>query len=438
MNFDDDPYDGWFDALYEAEFEDFPEEFCKDYGISKSVLLELLSKGDVNFWDIIQISESGGDWGIVSDWIPNDSDLDIVEVYRAIKGSPEWYKGYDVTKFKKHEMAKLISNNVGLDANDYNSRFSIDDIINLSNFEVNSDLADEYPVDATTPAICLMKHFAQLPNSKEAERLHELFNKIFNLYGLGGDYQLLGTGATAVVLLRDRKAVKFSYGINREYTYLDGVRFACSGTQNNIVKLKGKVQQNIALEIEHIKGKPLGEIFIERRVVPRDTIRQYASGILNGILELRKAGIYHHDIHDRNIMIEQGGRAVIIDLGAASKNPEQYNPFNRAYGGNNDIISLGQLLYRMASGENLFKEDARNFTCYSECKDGIKTERERVYENPVLFRQYMNLIKKTVSPKIDKDNRVTELILTLLDADLWKQPDYERVVQVKKEVEECL
>ncbi|MBS3097717.1 serine/threonine protein kinase, partial [Candidatus Woesearchaeota archaeon] len=149
----------------------------------------------------------------------------------------------------------------------------------------------------------------------------------------------------------------------------------------------------------------------------------YSAGLLNGIVELREPGIYHRDLHLGNIMIEeQTDRAVIIDLHAATENPNGIYERNRQYGGNNDLISLGLLMYKMATGNNLFN-DEKGLTAYR--KDQVKEEREKAYSDPALKQSYLNKVRADV-----KDKPLADIIVSLLDDDLWKQPSMKKVYQV--------
>ncbi|MBU1030738.1 MAG: phosphotransferase, partial [Nanoarchaeota archaeon] len=145
------------------------------------------------------------------------------------------------------------------------------------------------------------------------------------------------------------------------------------------------------------------------------------------------AGIYHRDLHDRNIMIdEENDKAIIIDLGTATTNPNISNPQNRLYGGNNDLISLGQLMYKMATGHNLFNEE-NGQSQQSPTKNHIKTEREKAYETKETLQPYLNKVKENI-----QESNLAKLITNILDDKLWTQPDKEKVEETKKTIEEYL
>ncbi len=77
---------------------------------------------------------------------------------------------------------------------------------------------------------------------------------------------------------------------------------------------------------------------------------------------------------------ETKDRAVIIDLGIATTDPLAPPKNNRRYGGPNDLVSLGQIMYKMATGKHLFaKSKSMEKTVYAE---QLKDHRDWVYEEP--------------------------------------------------------
>ncbi|MBL7117021.1 MAG: protein kinase family protein, partial [Nanoarchaeota archaeon] len=142
-----------------------------------------------------------------------------------------------------------------------------------------------------------------------------------------------------------------------------------------------KQRDKLYIWLERISGETL-ETMLKKESLLISPF-SYGYDILQGIQELRNAEIYHRDLHDRNIMIDEFGEAIIIDLGAATTNPNEVHEQNRLYGGNNDLISLGLLMYKMATGHNLFSDESGH-SYREEIKDSIKTEREKTYEDPTL------------------------------------------------------
>lgn len=102
---------------------------------------------------------------------------------------------------------------------------------------------------------------------------------------------------------------------------------------------------------------------------PQDAVA-IASDIATGLAALRRTGLVHGDLSPGNILINDGGRAVIADFGAAlqagrkpraltelSSSPEQLRgePVSLA----SDFFALGLLLHRMLTGRHPFLRNGR-------------------------------------------------------------------------------
>ena len=151
-----------------------------------------------------------------------------------------------------------------------------------------------------------------------------------------------------------------------------------------------------------------------------------AEQLLDGLLELRRAGIYHRDLHDRNILADDN-KLVIIDLGTGTKNPDEIHPLNRNYGGNNDIISVAQLVYKVDTGHNLFNLEG-DFSYEDLVKNKIKTEREKIYKTEDISKVFSK-VENNIS-----DKTVAKTINTMLDGDLWTQPNLDEVQNIKDKI----
>jgi len=159
-----------------------------------------------------------------------------------------------------------------------------------------------------------------------------------------------------------------------------------------------------------IKGSTLQEK-IEKNELTNDKIIKYSYHIIKGLLELREAGIwYHRDIRPANIMIdEEKDSAIIIDLGIATTDKNAPIKDNRRYGSSgahpNDLISLGQVMYKMATGENLFaksKSKSMGMTIYAE---RVRDERDHVYADKTgrLLQPYLQKVDENISDPILND-----------------------------------
>lgn len=235
--------------------------------------------------------------------------------------------------------------------------------------------------------------------------------------------------------LYNRTAIKLSHGLGNERHLLRTLRL--DPDVKHVVKIVNNLDyedEEMVMRLEVIHGKTLADSLAERVYTPKEVIK-CSRDILEGIVELRRSGIYHTDLNDRNVMIDElNDRAVIIDLSCSTMNPKNVNTLNRAFGGNNDLISLGQLIYSMYTSKMLFDE-GNDFPGYSiivpmlgleKIKNNVQTVRETVYDDPLLLQTYLAKVRRDIS-----DKKIAEFVVRLLDDDLWQQPDYEKVLETK-------
>ena len=95
-------------------------------------------------------------------------------------------------------------------------------------------------------------------------------------------------------------------------------------------------------------------------------------------------------------------RAVIIDLGISTdltyyQNETTIGDKNRRYGGENDLQSLGQIMYKMATGKHLFNSSINISTHL--VPDKIKAEREFIYTNGSLLESRLNQVGERITDK---------------------------------------
>ncbi|CAD8189054.1 unnamed protein product [Paramecium pentaurelia] len=157
----------------------------------------------------------------------------------------------------------------------------------------------------------------------------------------------------------------------------------------SIVKLKETYvdQQNYYIVMEYINGKTLYTELQSRQygLSVNETIK-IMKELLEAIIYIHNKGIMHRDINPLNIM--KAEQVKLIDFGLARKirnqlifptsgtpgymAPEIIN-FNKdkPYDEKADIFSLGCVLYKLLTGENLFNTKQSKQTIYQSNKEGI-------------------------------------------------------------------
>lgn len=103
--------------------------------------------------------------------------------------------------------------------------------------------------------------------------------------------------------------------------------------------------------MEYIEGMTLGEYLAKANPGIEQRVR-VLDDILSTVEYCQKAGIYHGDLHDRNIIITRGSKPKIIDFGTSIFNSDKSKNLKRASCFLQRItIKLAPDLYRLGFGE---------------------------------------------------------------------------------------
>jgi len=211
----------------------------------------------------------------------------------------------------------------------------------------------------------------------------------------GGKFDLISVGSRGAVFYDGSQVWKCSISAPEEARLLEKVEEAYKGSQKNVIRSKGPVVNEIILPIEYVEGRTL-ESSIGSATLSPGLYQRISADVFNGLTELKKAGIYHRDIRPSNILLDETkDRAVIIDLGDATDNPDAIPICNRRYGGS-DLLSLGQVMYKMATGHNLFNEFGKPSI---EAADEIEKLRKSFCEDPLLQENYFHKVCKDVNDR---------------------------------------
>lgn len=341
-------------------------------------------------------------------------------------------------------------------ANSYNRRFHAESIPALLQGGITPVIANGY--SPLIPESMVMFYYKmgltpdRIPLKSQEKLLPVLEYVIKSFHG----YILSGVGTNAVVvnaLAREQKegipnyknvvAYKVAGDLERELQVLEKIKrnsaLASHPGAKNIVSLRRVIQRSpvAVVELEYIPGMSLEEILDKHKVTDgkeatdyggrleqgrfkfsaEATIR-YGSDIFNALQLLHLAGIYHRDLWLGNVLLHKPEkRAVVIDFDIATEDATEKQPVNRnrRYGGENDVQSLGQMMYRMCVGSHIFNPTVHLSTHW--VPEKIKAERERIYADERTLGKRLKQVDQTVP-----DPRLSDLIKTCLAA-RGKDPD---------------
>ena len=334
----------------------------------------------------------------------------------------------------------------------YNKNYDGWEISLLVSEDISPEEASKYPPSLSGFEVFILKKLKIEPENLNSDMAKHISQVVSCVYYDPISFSFIGTGSASIILFyenyenKEQSAWKFSQNAGQEVDLLQKLKkqhtppevvkeavehlkqkydkkesmdviktvteyFNSHCSLENVVKVKSRVRDTIAFELEYIQGKTLHKVIEEQGKLSPEKVLRYASGIMNGLIEMRQAGIwYHRDIRPANIMIdEDNDKAVIIDLGIATQDRHAPPKDNRRYGGFNDLISLGQVMYKMATGKHLFaKSQSMERTIYA---DQLKDHRDEVYANPEKLGYYLRKVDKNI-----EDERVKELIKECLTA----------------------
>ncbi len=311
----------------------------------------------------------------------------------------------------------------------YHQRFKTDELILLNAIGCSPDEANNYSSEINGFGAAVLFRAGIRPkdiNLKKQIEFNEILHKISSNEDIKKnpeDYGFIATGSSSIVLVekKTKKAYKFSKRYRKEYELLkkiEKIQF------KNILAVENISEKDSSIQLKYVTGKSMEEI-IRTEKINSDKVLKYSSEIINGLCEMRRAGIYYHrDLRPANIMIDdQTDRVLIIDFefGLETKIYE-YIQGNKRFKGANDLVSLGQMMYFMATGNHIFTEsNFMNLSVENNINESINDERTRVYNDHTgeSLKQYLAKIDKII-----ENEKVALLIKECLTA---KNYDYGRI-----------
>jgi serine/threonine protein kinase len=264
----------------------------------------------------------------------------------------------------------------------------------------------------------------------------------------------LSTGSEAVIVFDNETkiALKFALAIGAEYNIAKKIINGKNKLPKNVFKcLLNSELENITsnkeddireirlngkmfIPMEYIKGNSLEQAIVQKGNLEPIKIYKYSAGIMNGLIEMRTARVfYHRDIRPANIMIdEENDRAVIVDLGIATTDKSALSKDNRRFGSvkgkiANDLVSLGQVMYYMATGKHIFEQSESMTRTFSDVAEEIEDYRTKVYsdETGELLKEHLKQVDSEIA-----DEKLRELTIACLTA---KHYQYNKINKMFKE-----
>jgi serine/threonine protein kinase/tetratricopeptide (TPR) repeat protein len=207
---------------------------------------------------------------------------------------------------------------------------------------------------------------------------------------LGGRYEILGVvgkgGMGWVYKARDREidrlvALKIiRQDLARDATVLsrfrDEIVLARRVTHRNVLRIFdiSDVEGIKLISMPYVEGKDLKTLILEKGALSTEEAVGIARQVADALRCAHEAGVIHRDLKPQNILIDEGGNALVTDFGIAKSaehggltvtgqiigTPEYMSPEQaegREVDYRTDIYSFGLVLYEMLTGQVAFKAD---------------------------------------------------------------------------------
>lgn len=193
--------------------------------------------------------------------------------------------------------------------------------------------------------------------------------------GMGRVYKVLDKDIDEKVALKllnpevaaDEKIIK---------RFQNELKFARKITHKNVCKMYhlAKKEETPYITMEYVPGEDLKSLIKSKEKLAGEEAISIAKQVCEGLVEAHELGIVHRDLKPQNIMIDEKGRAKIMDFGISRSletkgvteagviigTPEYMSPEQvegKEVGKRSDIYSVGVILYEMVTGRIPFEGD---------------------------------------------------------------------------------
>ena len=219
---------------------------------------------------------------------------------------------------------------------------------------------------------------------------------------------------------------------NRVERFHDEARLARRVDDTNVVNVvdSGIEDGKHFVAMELVNGDNLGWILKQRGRLPLSEAVRVTIDVAKGLSALHRAGIVHRDLKPVNVLIDETGRAVLADLGAAGVRESGHGELNGAPAApsaqymapeqlvsqrkaeyRTDVYALGAMLYRMVTGRVPFDGKSRIDLYAAKMSESWTAIGETACINPGLAR----LIEQCLSSKPASRPTTQEFIRSALD-----------------------
>ncbi|MER7658421.1 serine/threonine-protein kinase [Streptomyces albidoflavus] len=214
----------------------------------------------------------------------------------------------------------------------------------------------------------------------------------------------------------------------------------------NVVTVHDQVETDdqVWIVMKLLEGRSLADLLCHERVLGVPRAADIGLQILHGLQAVHRAGVVHRDVKPGNVLVRDGGRAILVDFGIASiagankltklgvpigtppyMAPELFAPASPGPKSASDLWALGVTLYEMAEGRLPFRGHE-----VWEIQENIRSTPEPPYRySGPLAPVIQGLLDPDKDRRLDADTAEAMLREVLRDPDLPAAPLPEQPTQ---------
>ena len=199
-------------------------------------------------------------------------------------------------------------------------------------------------------------------------------------------------------------------------------------THRNVIRIYdiGDADGVKFITMEFIEGKDLRSVLHERKKLPPEEAVEIALQVCQALEAAHGIGIIHRDLKPQNIMLDDSGRAVVMDFGLARTlggdgmtqtgamlgtmeymSPEQ--ALGKDLDQRSDIFALGLILYELLAGERPFVAESALASLIKRTQESAIPVLERNAEIPgVLGLVVDRCLERDLNARYQKVSEITE------------------------------